>query len=123
MKLNVKIIGGEGTVQYQLPQAGHSIPATGTVLLYTNDKKPESEVTVPDVKGRSAAQANALLINAGLNIRISGHNTGKPDVLAYSQTPEAGTKVKPGTVVTVVFRSVAAEEELAINDLDDLLAD
>lgn len=122
MKLGVKIIGGEGLVEYQLPQAGKSIPATGTVLLYTNDKKPDTEVTVPDVVGLSASKANIMLINAGLNIRISGHNTGQPDVLAYSQNPLPGTKVQPGTVVTVAFRSVAAEEELAFNDIDDLLA-
>lgn len=102
--LNAKIIGGDGVVETQVPAAGQSLPISGTVILYTNGSQPQQEVTVPNVIGMTAYEANAVLVNAGLNIKIEGVS-GSDNVVATWQSVEADTVVSPGTVVTVEFRS------------------
>lgn len=78
--------------------------SAGKVVLYTNGEAPTQSAVVPDLSGRTAMQANALLTGAGLNIRVMG-SSGLTDtsgrVLTQSIAP--GTKVKPGTVVQVTF--------------------
>lgn len=106
LKLDTRVIGGDGTVTSQLPAGGQKIPYTGTVLLYTNNKKPDQKVAVPDVTKCTASAANDKLINAGLNIRIIGKDVYKAGTLSYSQSPKAGEMVTPGTVVSVEFRIV-----------------
>jgi beta-lactam-binding protein with PASTA domain len=62
-------------------------------------------VPVPNVIGMSAAAANRVLINAGLNIRITGtkeHLTGS-GAQVIVQSIAAGEMVEPGTVVTLTF--------------------
>ena len=55
----------------------------------------------------TAVAANQALINAGLNVRITG-NTGET---VLSQSVEAGTMVPPGTAVTVVFGSPDGDDD------------
>ena len=60
---------------------------------------------MPDLVGRTAAAANQILINAGLNIKIEGskyyYDGGAATVV--SQSHEAGIAVPKGTVITVNF--------------------
>ncbi len=105
MNLNSKVIGGGGKVEQQVPAQGQTIPEGGTVILYTNGSEPESEVSVPDLIGLTASEANYELINAGLNIRIEGSDVEGSGVTAIWQSVEQGTKVTPGTVITVEFRA------------------
>lgn len=92
----------------QSPEAGSSSEKDiTTVYVYTTQSAAESNtVTVPDVKGMTAAAANATLINKGLNIKIEGTNAylSGTGATAVSQYPAAGETVTRGTVVTVTFR-------------------
>ena len=103
--LDYKIIGGEGTVEHQIPKSGTSIPRTGTVVLYTNGKDPSKTITVPDVTNMSVAGAAKMLSNYGLNFRAVGNESTKNTALIKSQSPAAGEKVEAGTVVTVNYKN------------------
>lgn len=109
--LKVRVIGGDGTVQKQIPAAGQSIPYTGTVLLYTNGATPATEIVVPDLIGQSAAYCNTELTNRGLNIRMIGQDIYQAGVHAVSQNPAAGTVVGAGAVIEVEFRSQATADD------------
>ncbi len=109
--LKVRVIGGEGKVEKQIPAAGQSIPYTGTVLLYTNGSEPDTQIVVPDLTGQSATYCNTELTNRGLNIRIIGRDVYEAGVHAVSQNPAAGTVVSAGTVVEVEFRNQATADD------------
>ena len=74
-----------------------------TVLLYTDSEENGQQlgeddlIEVPDVTNKSIREANNILVSKGLKLRIEG--TG----LAVSQQPAPGTRVEPGTTVTVSF--------------------
>lgn len=104
--LMVKIVGGEGTVNYQIPGDGNKLPKSSSVLLYTNEVKPNYTVTVPDILGKTAAECNQILVNSDLNIRIIGENISFPNTVAVKQTPRAGEVVDRATVVSVEFESI-----------------
>ena len=104
--LNVRTIGTGSIVTAQVPAAGVSIPGGSTVILYLGDAKPEQEVEVPDVDGLNPNQAKERLESAGLFLRAAGvSDYSDPAVTASSQSLEAGTTVKIGTVVDVRFVS------------------
>lgn len=103
--LKTEVIGNGDTVTAQVPKRGSTISKeNGKVILYTNDTDPESKpVTVPSVLGLTAAQANAKIVNAGLNIAIEGaqnYDKGSGAVVT-SQSYAEGAQVPYGTVVTV----------------------
>ena len=106
-KLGIKaeVVGNGDTVTAQVPKRGSSISKeSGKVILYTNGADPESKkVTVPDVLGLTAAQANVKIVNAGLNIEIKGaQNYDKgAGAIVTSQSYAKGTEVPYGTVITV----------------------
>ncbi len=105
--LDYTVVGDGSKVTAQIPAGGSQLAKdTGKVIFYTGEALPEATVTVPDVMGKSAAAANKLLINAGLNVRIDGtqnYQSGAGAVVV-SQSPAADTVVTPGTIVTVEFR-------------------
>ncbi len=101
-------IVGEGTlVKAQIPEGGSMLAKnTGKIILYTGEETPKDTVKVPDVMGKTAVVANSVIINSGLNIRITGttnYENGAGAVVV-SQSPAAGEVVTPGTIVTVEFR-------------------
>ncbi len=99
------IVKGKGdVVNEQLPRYLNPIPAEGTVIIYTGNAIPGEDVMVPKVTGYSASQATSVLGANGLNIMISGaYREGVSGAVATKQTPEAGTLVKPGTIINVEF--------------------
>lgn len=101
--LSMRAVGTEGTVVEQVPRAGQVMPKNGKVIVYTADDQKEAPIAVPNVIGKTAEQANQIIVNAGLNIRIQGFDVTSSGVTAAKQTPEAGQMVDPGTVVTVEF--------------------
>ena len=59
---------------------------------------------MPNVVGKSAAEANKALANAGLIMRMAGTTASSSgNVYAISQETAAGTELSPGEVVTVRF--------------------
>lgn len=98
-------LSGEGiTVQRQLPAAGEVCPKDSTVILYMGEEQTPDKVTVPDVIGLSAQQANRTIQNAGLNIRLFGEEAEQTGSVVVYQEPEAGSEVVEGTVVTLTFK-------------------
>jgi stage V sporulation protein D (sporulation-specific penicillin-binding protein) len=101
--LEVKIVGDGKEVVRQVPEAGQTIPAGGTVLLYTEDDDMEM-VTVPNFVGRSVTEVNSIATQAGLNVQMQGLVGGSSAAArANSQSVTAGTKVPRGTVIKVNF--------------------
>jgi stage V sporulation protein D (sporulation-specific penicillin-binding protein) len=97
---------GSGTkVTAQVPESGRPIPQGGRVIIYTGDTQVKSNVTVPNVLGLTATQANNAIAAQQLNIELVGNKLTDSGVTAYAQNPVAGTKVPLGTVVTVQFRN------------------
>lgn len=104
--LNYTVIGdyedGDTKVSLQIPAAGESIPKDGTVYLYTYGYDEELEVEVPDFSNCSFGDCNYYASIAGVQVRAEG-GAAVSSGYARSQNIAAGTKVKPGTVITVSF--------------------
>lgn len=105
-------MNGEGDlITDQIPKAYTKAASGSSIVAYTEDTTAERSVTVPDVSGLSVAEARASLIGEGLNARIKGvSSTSAGIAVCASQSPEAGTIVEPGTVVTVDFKYEDASE-------------
>ncbi|MBR2616462.1 MAG: PASTA domain-containing protein [Clostridia bacterium] len=100
-----EVVGNGNNVVAQSPAAGTRVLEGGKVYLYTEQGLNEATVTVPNVIGLSAANANRALINAGLNIEIeTGTLSSVEGATAVKQSIPEGEKVLPGTVITVDFR-------------------
>ncbi len=111
--VSLRIIGNGDTVTSQMPESGTKMEVNGGVLVvYTGDAVKEDSVTVPNLVGKSAAAANQLLINSGLNIRITGtkHHLTGIGTTVISQSHAPGEKVAPGTVITLVFTTPGETE-------------
>ncbi len=104
--VSVRTVGDGATVTAQMPAAGTPMEKNGTVVLYTDGVKP-STAKVPSVVGKTLLQANQLLIDAGLNVKITGYPTERVDDLSArqavvrSQSKEAELDVPEGTVVEI----------------------
>ena len=105
-KLEYQIVGSGDTVIRQLPEAGHQVLAGGIVIIYT-DEKADKSVTVPQLVGLTANEANSAAAKAGINIEFSG-NISSSGLKSYKQSIEAGQTVEAGTIVTVYFRDETA---------------
>ena len=101
--LQATIVGNGDKVVLQVPEAGQTIPAGGTVLLYTEEDDVEM-VTVPDLTGLSVTEVNARASRLGLNVQMVGLVGGSSDAaLSNKQSYAAGTEVPKGTGIEVNF--------------------
>ncbi len=114
MGLKYEIIGDvtEGSiVKAQSPASGSYVQKdTGKIILYVGDATPAETVQMPDLVGKNATYANARLMGLNLNVKIEG--TRGADAEVYAQSVEPGAMVKPGTVITLKFRSMVADDDL-----------
>ena len=108
--LDYQIKGEGSSVVKQVPEAGMPIPKNGTVVLYTESNMETHYSVVPYVIGMTPSQANAALVNAGFNIRITGSGSSDGNAIASKQSVEEGTQLESGTVIEVEFVS-----EIVIN--------
>lgn len=102
-----KIIGNGDVVNEQFPRFGTAVSGNGIVVLYTGGEIPTDNVTVPNCIGMTAAAANKTVTNSNLNIYLEGsyrEGVNGAAAVAVSQSPAAGEKVMPGTVITVNFK-------------------
>ena len=100
------IIHGDGeTVTDQVPSAGLRIAASGKVILYMGESKPTEAIEVPDLTGMTPDGCRETLEEYGLYLKQKGVASSQitGDTTASKQTPEAGTKVNIGAVITVEF--------------------
>lgn len=103
-KLDSRVIGEGDTVVSQSPIAGATVPAGGTVVLYT-ESDAEGTVTVPSFIGLTISEAKSVAAENGLNLEISGNNISSSTVIAYRQSVEEGNEVAIGSVVNVAFKN------------------
>jgi len=101
--LEAVIVGSGGSVIAQIPAAGTVVSPGSKVVLYSDESSMKELVTVPDVTGKSGAVANSMIINAGLNIEVTGVDATVSTAIAARQSIAAGEQVKRGTVITVNF--------------------
>jgi stage V sporulation protein D (sporulation-specific penicillin-binding protein) len=95
--LNARVEEAGERVTGQIPKPGSRLPKLGSVLLYTlTPRFSADEVTVPDLRGTSLAEAANILAEIGLVInpvRVGGN--------VVSQDPLPGGKVHPGTTISI----------------------
>ena len=101
--LNYKVMGDGDTVLEQIPAFGEAIPQGGTVVLYTDTESTSETVEVPDLTGMSLAAANQAAVDSGVQILVTGAALTSDNPVSQTQDIEPGTKVRPGTVITVGF--------------------
>jgi serine/threonine-protein kinase len=91
-----------GTVISQSPPAG-SLQPKGTTIVLTVAQAPPP-VTVPNVKGDTAAVATSTLTGAGLTVTKQTKPVTKSsnNGIVLSQSPGPGKSVKKGSAVTIV---------------------
>ena len=100
----VKIVGKGDTVVKQYP-TGVAIDSGGTVVLCTDETKPET-VTVPNLTGLTRAQAKDLLEKYGLNLTALGAGASEEGAIAKGdQQAISGRTVPAGTSISVTFAS------------------
>jgi serine/threonine-protein kinase len=85
-----------GEVMAATPGAGEQAPYESTVTLQVSAGLPQ--VQVPDVVGRSQAEASTLLEQAGLKVQVSQFFGDQ----VFRQSPAAGETVEIGTPVTIL---------------------
>lgn len=100
--LDWKLLGDEAVVTAQTPSAGVTIPEGSAVVLYLGEEKTTEKVEVPDITGRTYQSVTSMLDDKGLYLKASGLNSTY-NMVAYSQSIEAGTMVDVGTVIEVRF--------------------
>ncbi len=108
--LNYRVVGSGTTVTEQVPSANAKIPGRSTVVLYMGEEAPSDLITVPDLTGMTVSQANAAIANSGqLYLKAKG-STASTSSVATDQEPAAGSQVERGTVITVEFTDMSAQD-------------
>ena len=101
--LEYEVIGDGSTVVRHCPLTGSSMAKGGVVLLYTDETSEPEFVEVPDLIGRTAAEADSLLEQAGLNIVTIGASAENIDAKVQFQSESAGSLVEVGTVISLTM--------------------
>ena len=83
----------------QVPKPGVSLLEDSIIFLYTEENETRTSVKVPDLKGKTLAQAKKLLKDRNLNINYEGY--GK----VISQDIIKNTSVEQGTIVKVTLKA------------------
>jgi stage V sporulation protein D (sporulation-specific penicillin-binding protein) len=109
--LKIKPFGTGQTITGQMPAAGESMPKDGTVIVYTGGAQVV-QCDVPNLNGLTPEQVNSTLAAANLNEKLVGIAQDDTGETAYEQDYAEGTKVNPGTVITVKFRSTQVQDDL-----------
>ena len=95
-----EVVGSGATVLNQTPSESQSVLyGNSKVILYTEDKKYLYSV-VPNVVGLSVEEANRLITNSGLNLKIKNPRKYGGATVVY-QSIAAGTVAKRNSVVEI----------------------
>ncbi len=89
----------EGYVFEQQPEPGTRLGQGSLVTITVSTGKPE--VLVPNVVGKTEAEAVAEIIKANLEVRSVQVNSGKPAGTVTAQAPPAGTTLVAGSEVRI----------------------
>ena len=107
----VVVVGSGDTIKAQSPAVYTEVDKESSILyLYAPGEGEDLDslmeyVYVPDLTGSNLIRARGYLAELGLNVKIVGNksNLNGEGVVVYSQSIEAGTKVKKGTVIELIF--------------------
>ena len=91
-------------VSDQVPKPGVRLLKNSTIFLYTGDDTVRVSVSVPDLKGMSAAQAINSVRSKDLNIIFDGSGSQ-----VINQDYISGTQVEKGTIITVTMKDELKE--------------
>lgn len=86
-------------VNDQVPKPGALLSKDSTIVLYSTENTVRTSVTVPDLKGMTAAQATNALKSKNLNISIEGQG------IVVSQDPPKDSTQEEGTIVNVTLKA------------------
>ncbi|WP_106402151.1 PASTA domain-containing protein [Actinocorallia populi] len=103
-----------GTVIETDPAPGTDVGRDALVGLVIAQRSPVYAVTVPDVRGSSYAEAEAIIQNLGLTPRrVSREVSGEPGKVV-STSPDAGTEVERGSQVTIYVAKAPANASASV---------
>lgn len=91
-----KAVGGQGPSK--------TIPTRPIGSTTTTSLDSSATVVVPYVVGEPVPLASQKLGNSGLDFTTVGGVTGGGQIIVASQTPQAGMRVKRGSVVTITLQ-------------------
>lgn len=106
--LEVEVVGDGAYVSAQTPKSGSVYSYDGKIVFYT-DNETYTTGKVPDVVGKTLAEADMIISNAGFNINFKGATQKYSGALVAAQHPAAGESLPIGSVVTVEMRSNDAD--------------
>jgi hypothetical protein len=92
--VNIQVVGGEGTIKNQWPQAGVEVAEGTTIYAYVPEDGSHG-VKMPNLLGVSMREAGDILAAMGLKVVVKG--TG----FVSAQSIPPGETVAPGTQVVV----------------------
>lgn len=88
----------ETLITDQVPKPGASLKNNSIICLYTAENNARITTTVPNLKGKTAAEATNMLKAKNLNINTTGSG------VVVSQDIASGTSVEEGTIVHVTLQ-------------------
>lgn len=86
-------------VSEQVPKSGIYLEEGSTIYLYTSENSNKKTTTVPNIKGKTVAEATKILKDKNLNIKVDGDKG-----IIVSQDPTFDVEVEEGTVINVVIK-------------------
>ncbi len=102
--ISYSVVGKGECVSAQMPAAGTQMLCEGGKVVLTLGEREQDTVTVPELVGKTAAEANRMLIDLGLNIQIKGDRDYRKNGKTVSaQSLAAGQAVPRGSVIVLYF--------------------
>lgn len=86
-------------VSEQIPKFGIYLEEGSTIYLYTSESSSKKTTKVPNIKGKTVAEATKILKDKNLNIKVDGDKG-----IIVSQDPTFDVEVEEGTVINVVIK-------------------
>ena len=108
--LTYEVVGSGSSVISQSPTTGTSIVKGGKVLLYTEQNATPDLVSVPNLVGMTASQANETMAYYGLNYALVGAPASSEGALVKSQSVPEGTQIQRGSSVTLTLSAGEATD-------------
>lgn len=98
--LKYKVVGTGNKVVNQVPKGGTKVDVGSEVILYVEKSEEDSgTVPVPNVVGKSYADAEKVLKDAGFTVAFEGDQTG----VVTAQNPKYGVSVEKNTEVMLTM--------------------
>ncbi len=105
--LKYKVVGTGNKVVNQVPKGGTKVDVGSEVILYVEKSEEDSgTVPVPNVFGKSYADAEKILKDAGFTVAFEGDQEG----VVTAQNPKYGVSVEKNTEVMLVMEKQKQEQ-------------